>query len=185
MKITPEYRKKYNEKVKPALVKELGYSNEMEIPQIVKVSLNRRVGEAVTDKKLVDKAVEELEVITGQKAVPTYARKSISNFKLREGMPIGAKVTLRGNIMWEFIERFISIVLPRVRDFKGISDKGFDGRGNFSVGITESIVFPEINLDKVGKITGLDVTIVTTAKTDNEAYHLLKEIGFPFKNQND
>lgn len=178
------YKKKYQDEVVPALVKEFDYKNRMEVPRVQKITLNQRVGEATQDKRLVDKAVDELTLIAGQKAVPTYAKKSVSNFKLRQGMPIGAKVTLRQERMWEFIERLISISLPRVRDFKGINDKGFDGRGNYSFGITEQIIFPEIDLDKVSKINGLDITITTTANTDKEAYALLKEIGFPFKNKN-
>jgi large subunit ribosomal protein L5 len=178
------YKKKYQDEVVPALIKEFDYKNKMEVPRVQKITLNQRVGEATQDKRLVDKAVDELTLIAGQKAVPTFAKKSVSNFKLRQGMPIGAKVTLRQERMWEFIERLISISLPRVRDFKGISDKGFDGRGNYSFGITEQIIFPEIDLDKVSKINGLDITITTSANTDKEAYALLKEIGFPFKNKN-
>lgn len=178
------YRKLYEEKVVPELKNKFGYKNIMEIPKIDKISVNQRVGEAVTDKRLVDKSVEELTLITGQKAVPTYAKKSVSNFKLRQGMPIGARVTLRGNMMYEFLERLVSIALPRVRDFRGINDKGFDGKGNYSFGITEQIIFPEIDLDKVSKINGMDITIVTTAKTDAEALELLKLMGLPFKNQN-
>lgn len=184
METITTYKKKYQDEVIPALLKEFGYKNKMEVPKVQKITLNQRVGEATTDKRLVDKAVDELTLIAGQKAVPTYAKKSVSNFKLRQGMPIGAKVTLRQERMWEFIERLISISLPRVRDFKGISDKGFDGRGNYSFGITEQIIFPEIDLDKISRINGLDVTITTSAKTDKEAYALLKEIGFPFKNKN-
>jgi large subunit ribosomal protein L5 len=154
------------------------------VPKLQKICVNQRVGIAVTDKRLVDKSVEELTLITGQKAVPTYAKKSVSNFKLRQGMPIGARVTLRGDLMYEFLERLISIALPRVRDFKGINDKGFDGRGNYTFGITEQIIFPEIDLDKIQRINGLDITFVTTAKTDKEAFELLRELGLPFKNKN-
>ena len=184
MKHLPEYKKKYLGEVAPKLFKELGYTNQMQIPKIEKISVNQRMGNAVADKRLIDKSVEELTLITGQKAVPTYAKKSISNFKLREGMPIGVKVTLRGDIMYEFLERLISIALPRVRDFRGVSDKGFDGRGNYTIGITEQIIFPEIDLDKINKISGLDITIVTTAKTDMEAMVLLREMGMPFRTKN-
>ncbi len=181
MKYVPAYKKKYYEEVVPALIKEYGYKNKMEVPRIEKISINQRVGGAVADKRLIEKSVEEISLIAGQKAVPCYAKKSVSNFKLRAGMPIGTKVTLRGDRMWEFLERLIAIALPRVRDFRGISDKGFDGRGNFSMGISEQIIFPEIDLDKVAKINGMDITIVTTAKTDKESYTLLKLLGLPFK----
>jgi large subunit ribosomal protein L5 len=159
------------------------YSSIMEVPRIVKVSLNQGVGDATQDKKLVDNAVEEMTIIAGQRAVPTKARKSVSNFKLRDGMPIGARVTLRNIKMYEFMDRLITVALPRVRDFRGVNDKSFDGRGNYSMGITEQIIFPEIVMDKVNKITGMDITIVTTAKTDAEALALLKLMGMPFKNQ--
>ncbi|MFC2114770.1 50S ribosomal protein L5 [Bacteroidota bacterium] len=184
MKYIPEFKRKYLEDVSPVLVEKMGYKNKMEIPKLEKISLNQGVNGAVADKRLVDKSVEEITIIAGQKAVPTYARKSVSNFKLREGMPIGVKVTLRGDRMWEFLERLVSISLPRVRDFRGISDKGFDGRGNYSFGITEQIIFSEIDIDKVSKINGLDITFVTTAKTDREAQLLLSELGLPFKNKN-
>jgi large subunit ribosomal protein L5 len=183
-KYKPAYHKKYQEEVMPALLKNLDYKNIMQVPKLQKICVNQRVGIAVTDKRLVDKSVEELTLITGQKAVPTYAKKSVSNFKLRQGMPIGARVTLRGDLMYEFLERLISIALPRVRDFKGINDKGFDGRGNYTFGITEQIIFPEIDLDKIQRINGLDITFVTTAKTDKEAFELLRELGLPFKNKN-
>jgi large subunit ribosomal protein L5 len=172
---------KYRQEVMPALMKKFTYKSVMQTPKIEKICINRGVNGAVTDKKLVDVAVAELEQITGQKAVPTYSKKDISNFKLRKGMPIGAKVTLRGDKMYEFLDRLISVALPRVRDFKGISDKAFDGRGNYTLGVTEQIIFPEIDIDKVNKITGFDITIVTTAKTNEEAYELLKEMGMPFK----
>lgn len=172
---------KYREHIVPELTKEFGYTNKMEVPRLVKICLNQGVGAAVADKKLVDTAINEITAIAGQKAVPTYAKQSISNFKLREGMPIGVRVTLRRRKMYEFLERLINITLPRVRDFRGISDKGFDGRGNYSFGITEQIVFSEIDIDRVSRINGLDVTIVTTAKTDKEAYNLLKGMGLPFK----
>jgi large subunit ribosomal protein L5 len=154
----------------------------MEVPKITKICLNRGVNGAVADKKLIDIAVEELTTITGQKAVATYSKKDISNFKLRKNMPIGARVTLRGVKMFEFLDRLIAAALPRVRDFKGINEKAFDGRGNYTLGVTEQIIFPEIDIDKVNKITGLDITFVTTAKNNEEAYELLREIGMPFRN---
>jgi large subunit ribosomal protein L5 len=154
----------------------------MQTPKLEKICINRGVNGAVNDKKLVDIAIDELTTITGQKAVPTLSKKDISNFKLRKGMPIGARVTLRGEKMFEFLDRLVSVALPRVRDFKGISDKAFDGRGNYTLGVTEQIIFPEIDIDKVNKITGLDITFVTSAKSNEEAYELLKELGMPFKN---
>jgi large subunit ribosomal protein L5 len=154
----------------------------MQTPKLEKICINRGVNGAVNDKKLVDIAIDELTMITGQKAVPTLSKKDISNFKLRKGMPIGARVTLRGVKMYEFLDRLVAVSLPRVRDFKGISDKAFDGRGNYTLGITEQIIFPEIDIDKVNKITGLDITFVTSANTNEEAYELLKELGMPFKN---
>jgi large subunit ribosomal protein L5 len=184
MKYIPDYKKKYFEVVIPALMNKFGYKNKMQVPKLQKISVNQRSGSAVIDKRIIEKSVEEITLITGQKAVPTVAKKSISNFKLRQGMPIGVKVTLRGDQMYEFLERLISIALPRVRDFKGINDKGFDGRGNYSMAITEQIIFPEIDLDKIQKINGIDITMVTSARSDNEAYALLKEMGLPFKNKN-
>jgi large subunit ribosomal protein L5 len=154
----------------------------MQTPKLEKICINRGVNGAVNDKKLVDIAIDELTMITGQKAVPTLSKKDISNFKLRKGMPIGARVTLRGVKMYEFLDRLVAVSLPRVRDFKGVSDKAFDGRGNYTLGITEQIIFPEIDIDKVNKITGLDITFVTSASTNEEAYELLKELGMPFKN---
>ncbi len=183
MSYYPKLKKKYREEVVPALMEQFQYSSIMEVPRIVKISINQGVGDATGDKKLVDNALAELTLIAGQKAVPTKARTSVSNFKLREGMPIGARVTLRNERMYEFLERLISVALPRVRDFRGINDKSFDGRGNYSMGVTEHIIFPEIDLDKVSKITGMDITFVTTAKTDAEALALLKLMGMPFKNQ--
>ncbi len=173
---------KYKKEVIPALMKKFSYKTVMQAPKLTKICLNRGVNGAVADKKLVDIAVEELTTITGQKAVPTMSKKDISNFKLRKDMPIGARVTLRGVNMYEFLDRLVSVSLPRVRDFKGISDKSFDGRGNYTLGVTEQIIFPEIDIDKVNKITGLDITFVTTAGTNEEAYELLKELGMPFKN---
>ena len=183
MSYTPSLKKKYREEVVPALMEQFQYSSVMQVPRIVKVSLNQGVGDATQDKKLVDNAVQEMTLIAGQRAVPTKARKSVSNFKLRDGMPIGARVTLRNVQMYEFMERLISVALPRVRDFRGVNDNSFDGRGNYSMGITEQIIFPEIVMDKVNKITGMDITIVTSAKTDAEALALLKLMGMPFKNQ--
>jgi len=181
-KYTPRLADKYSKEVIPALMKKFEYKSVMQAPKLNKICINRGVNGAVTDKKLVDVAVEELATITGQKPVPTYSKKDISNFKLRKGMPIGARVTLRGEKMFEFLDRLVSVALPRVRDFKGISDKAFDGRGNYTLGVTEQIIFPEIDIDKVNKITGLDITFVTTASTNEEAYELLKELGMPFKN---
>lgn len=181
-KYSPRLADKYKKDVVPALVKKFGYKTVMQAPKLEKISINRGVNGAVNDKKLVDIAVDELTNITGQKAVPTFSKKDISNFKLRKGMPIGARVTLRGEKMYEFLDRLISVALPRVRDFKGVSDKAFDGRGNYTMGVTEQIIFPEIDIDKVNKITGLDITFVTSANTNEEAYELLKELGMPFKN---
>jgi large subunit ribosomal protein L5 len=178
----PRLAGKYQQEVVPALMKKFGYKSVMQAPRLEKICLNRGVNGAVSDKKLVDVAVDELSTISGQKAVPTISRKDISNFKLRKNMPIGARVTLRGEKMYEFLDRFISVSLPRVRDFKGVNDKSFDGRGNYTLGITEQIIFPEIDIDKVNKITGMDITFVTTAKTNEEAFELLKELGMPFKN---
>ncbi|HEX8677654.1 MAG TPA: 50S ribosomal protein L5 [Segetibacter sp.] len=179
---TPRLADKYRNEVVPALMKKFGYKSIMQAPKLEKICLNRGVNGAVTDKKLVDIAVDELTTVSGQKAVSTISKKDISNFKLRKNMPIGAKVTLRGVKMYEFLDRLISVSLPRVRDFKGINDKAFDGRGNYTLGITEQIIFPEIDIDKVNKITGMDITFVTTAKNNEEAYELLKELGMPFKN---
>jgi large subunit ribosomal protein L5 len=181
-KYTPRLADKYTKEVVPALMKKFGYKTIMQAPKLTKICLNRGVNGAVADKKLVDIAVDELSNITGQKAVPTMSKKDISNFKLRKNMPIGAKVTLRGVKMYEFLDRFVSVSLPRVRDFKGVNDKAFDGRGNYTLGITEQIIFPEIDIDKVNKITGMDITFVTTATTNEEAFELLKELGMPFKN---
>ena len=181
-KYTPRLADKYTKEVIPALVKKFSYDTVMQTPRLEKICVNRGVNGAVTDKKLVDIALDELTTITGQKAVATMSKKDISNLKLRKNMPIGARVTLRGVKMYEFLDRLISVALPRVRDFKGINEKSFDGRGNYTMGVTEQIIFPEIDIDKVNKITGLDITFVTTAGTDEEAYELLKELGMPFKN---
>lgn len=176
----PLLKEKYLNEIIPALREEHKYSNIMEVPKLVKINLNQGVGAAVGDKKLVDVAVEEMSLIAGQKAVATISKKAISNFKLREDMPIGAKVTLRGDKMYEFLHRLVSVALPRVRDFQGVSDKGFDGRGNYSMGVTEQIIFPEIDIDKVNRINGMNITFVTTAKTDVECMSLLKALGIPF-----
>jgi large subunit ribosomal protein L5 len=183
MSYIPRLKTKYREEIVPKLNEQFGYKTVMQVPRLVKISVNQGVGGATQDKKMVDNAVNEMTTITGQKAVATIASKSISNFKLREFMPIGARVTLRDRQMYEFLDRLVTVALPRVRDFKGINDKSFDGRGNYSLGIKEQIIFPEIDIDKVSKITGMDITFVTTAKTDAEAYALLKELGLPFKNQ--
>jgi large subunit ribosomal protein L5 len=181
VKYTPRLADKYTQEVIPALMKKFAYKTVMQAPKLEKICINRGVNGAVNDKKLIDIAVDELNMITGQKAVPTMSKKDISNFKLRKGMPIGARVTLRGEKMYEFLDRLVSVALPRVRDFKGISDKAFDGRGNYTLGVTEQIIFPEIDIDKITKITGMDITFVTTAQTNEEAYELLKELGMPFK----
>jgi large subunit ribosomal protein L5 len=178
----PRLAGKYKSEVVPALMKKFGYKSVMQAPRLQKICINRGVNGAVTDKKLVDVAVDELSTITGQKAIATFSKKDISNFKLRKNMPIGARVTLRGVKMYEFLDRLISVSLPRVRDFKGINDKAFDGRGNYTLGVTEQIIFPEIDIDKVNKITGMDITFVTSGNTNEEAYELLKELGMPFKN---
>ncbi|GAB3713298.1 50S ribosomal protein L5 [Spirosoma flavus] len=177
---TPRLKEKYLSEVVPQLKDKFQYKSIMQVPRLSKIVINKGIGAAVADKKLVDVGVEELTMITGQKAVPTLSKKAVSNFKLREKMPIGAKVTLRGERMYEFLDRLTSVSLPRVRDFKGISDKGFDGRGNYTFGVQEQIIFPEISIDKVARISGMDITFVTTANTDNESYELLKAMGMPF-----
>jgi large subunit ribosomal protein L5 len=182
VKYTPRLADKYKKDVVPALMKKFGYKTIMQAPKLEKICINRGVNGAVTDKKLVEVSVEELTMITGQKAVTTQSRKDISNFKLRKNMPIGARVTLRGDKMYEFLDRLVATALPRVRDFRGVNEKSFDGRGNYTLGITEQIIFPEIDIDKVNKITGMDITFVTTANTNEEAYELLKELGMPFRN---
>ncbi len=178
----PRLQSKYKDEVVPALMKKFGYSTVMQAPKLVKICLNQGVKGSVSDKKLVDDAVKEMTMIAGQKAVPTMSKKDISNFKLRKNMPIGTRVTLRGANMFEFLDRLVSISLPRVRDFKGINEKAFDGYGNYTFGVTEQIIYPEIDIDKVNRISGMDITFVTTAKTNEEAYELLKELGMPFKN---
>jgi large subunit ribosomal protein L5 len=177
----PNLRAKYREEVIPALTKEFSYQSVMQVPKLEKIIINQGVGLAVSDKKIVDTAQEELTLITGQKAIQTMSRKDISNFKLRRKMPIGVKVTLRRDTMFEFLERLISVALPRIRDFKGINSK-FDGRGNYTLGITEQIIFPEIDIDKISKILGMEITFVTSARSDEEAFALLREFGLPFKN---
>src|SRR5450755_1493252 len=181
-KYSARLAEKYKKEIVPVLMKKFGYTSIMQAPKLEKICLNRGINGAVSDKKLVDITIEELTTITGQKAVSTISRKDISNFKLRKGLPIGARVTLRGIKMYEFLDRLVASALPRVRDFKGVSEKAFDGRGNYTMGITEQIIFPEVDIDKVNKITGMDITFVTTAKTNEEAYELLKELGMPFKN---
>jgi large subunit ribosomal protein L5 len=183
MSYQPRLREQYKSEIVPSLMKEFNYSSVMEVPRLVKISLNQGIGAALTDKKLIDYGIEEMTSITGQKAVPTISKRDVSNFKLRKGSPIGVRVTLRADKMYEFLERLVAVALPRVRDFRGISDKGFDGRGNYSFGVTEQIIFPEIDIDKVNRMNGMDITFVTTAKTDKEALALLKGFGLPFKNQ--
>ena len=181
MTYVPTLKKMYKEQVVPALVKEFGYSSVMQVPVLEKIVINQGLGQAVADKKIIETALDELSKITGQKAVTTKSKKDISNFKLRKGMTIGARVTLRHNQMYEFLERLVAVALPRIRDFKGINDK-FDGQGNYTLGITEQIIFPEIDIDKITKILGMEITFVTSAATDEEAYALLKQFGLPFKN---
>ncbi|MBL6446501.1 50S ribosomal protein L5 [Fulvivirga sp. 29W222] len=176
----PRLKDKYQKEIIPALKDKFQYKSIMQVPKVVKICINKGIGAAVADKKLIDTGIEELTTITGQKAVATKAKKSISNFKLRDGMPIGARVTLRGDKMYEFMDRLMAIALPRVRDFRGINDKGFDGRGNYTLGVKEQIIFPEISIDKVNKISGMDITFVTTADSDEESFELLKAFGMPF-----
>lgn len=179
---TPRLRKQYKDEVVPALMKKFNYKTVMQAPRLEKICLNQGVKGSVADKRLIDDAIAEMTMVTGQKAVPTLSKKDISNFKLRKHMPIGCRVTLRGTKMYEFLDRFIAVTLPRVRDFKGVNDKSFDGRGNYTMGITEQIIYPEIDIDKVNNISGMDITFVTSANTNEEAYELLKELGIPFKN---
>ena len=180
LRIPARFDEVYKKQIVPALMKRFNYSSVMQVPQLEKIAINIGVGQATQDAKLIDAAVRDLEAITGQKVVVTKAKKSISNFKLREKMPIGVRVTLRRGRMYEFLDRFVSITIPRVRDFRGLSDKSFDGRGNYTIGIKEHVVFPEIDVDKISKILGMDITFVTTARTDQEAYELLKAFGMPF-----
>jgi len=181
MAYSPRLKDKYKADVIPALQKKYGYSSSMQVPKLTKICLNQGVGDAVSDKKLIESAIKEMTTISGQKAVATISKKDISNFKLRKGVPIGVRVTLRGDTMYEFLDRLISVALPRIRDFRGINDKGFDGSGNYTLGVTEQIIFPEIDIDKVNKVTGMDITFVTSAATDEEAMELMKEFGLPFK----
>jgi len=180
----PRLKEKYLKDVVPALKDKFQYKSVMQVPKIQKICINKGIGAAVADKKLIDVGVEELSTITGQKAVATRSKKDISNFKLRNNQAIGAKVTLRGERMYEFLDRLVTVALPRVRDFKGVSDKGFDGRGNYTLGVKEQIIFPEISIDKVQKINGMDITFVTTAGSDEESYELLKALGMPFVTKN-
>jgi large subunit ribosomal protein L5 len=180
MSYVPRLRAKYINEVVPSLQKEFGYKSPMQVPRLVKISLNQGLGSAVGDKKIVENAVTEMSSIAGQKAVPTVSKKDISNFKLRKGMPIGARVTLRSDRMYEFLDRLIAVSLPRTRDFRGVKPGGFDGKGNFTFGVKEQIIFPEIDIDKVSKLQGMDITFVTTARTDAEAKALLTAFGFPF-----
>ncbi len=177
----PRLKGKYKSEIVSALKNKYQYKTVMQVPKLEKICINQGLGDAVSDKKIIEGAIKEMTTITGQKAVATYSRKDISNFKLRKGVAIGVRVTLRGNTMYEFLDRLVSAALPRIRDFKGINDKGFDGRGNYTLGVTEQIIFPEIDIDKVSKIAGMDITFVTSAKTDNEAHALLAEFGLPFK----
>ncbi len=181
MGYVPRLKQEFNDRVTPALQEEFGYKNVMQVPRLNKIVVSRGVGAAVADKKLVENAVEELTLITGQRAISTMSKKDVATFKLRKGMPIGAKVTLRGERMYEFLDRLVTSALPRVRDFNGINATGFDGRGNYSMGITEQIIFPEINIDRIKKIDGMNITFQTSAQTDKEAKSLLKELGLPFK----
>lgn len=180
MQYVPTLKKKYKEEIVPSLMKEFGYKSVMQVPQLKKIVVNQGVGQATADKKLIDTAIAEITAITGQKPIATLSRKDISNFKLRKGMPIGVMVTLRRDRMYEFLERLIAIALPRIRDFNGVSGK-FDGKGNYTLGIKEQIIFPEIDIDKISKIMGMNITFVTSAKTDEEGVKLLKSFGFPFK----
>lgn len=181
MAYVPRLKQDYESRIKSALTEEFGYKNIMQVPKLQKIVISKGVGTAVSDKKQIDYAVDELTKISGQKAVSTISKKDVATFKLRKGMPIGAKVTLRGNKMYEFLDRLVTASLPRVRDFRGVKPNGFDGRGNYNLGITEQIIFPEIDIDKVNKISGMDITFVTSANTDKEAKSLLNELGLPFK----
>ena len=184
MSYTPRLKKKYDDEVRTKLQEQFNYSSPMEVPRLLKICINQGVGKATQDRKLVENAQKEMSLIAGQQAVVTKSKKSVSNFRLRDGMGIGAKVTLRRSKMYDFLDRLVATALPRVRDFRGINDKSFDGRGNYTFGITEQIIFPEISLDDVANLTGYDITFVTSAKTDAEGFALLKELGLPFKNQN-
>lgn len=178
---TTRMRQEFSDRISPSLKEKFQYTSVMQVPRLKKIVISQGLGDATADKKLIDNALGELAMITGQKAIATYAKKDVSNFKLRKGMPIGAKVTLRGDMMFEFLDRLVSVALPRTRDFRGINPKGFDGRGNYTLGIKEQIIFPEIDIDKINKVTGMDITFVTSANTNEEAFELLKEFGLPFK----
>jgi large subunit ribosomal protein L5 len=180
----PRLKSKYKDEIRTALKDKFQYKSVMQVPKLEKIAINQGVGGATTDKKLIENTINELTTITGQQAVSSKSKKDISNFKLRKNMPVGVRVTLRDNTMYEFLDRLIAVALPRIRDFKGINDKGFDGRGNYTLGISEQIIFPEINIDKINKIQGMDITFVTSATNDVEALELLKQFGLPFKNQN-
>ncbi len=184
MTYIPRLKSKYKEEIRTALKDKFQYKSVMQVPKLEKIAINQGVGAATSDKKLIENAISDLSTITGQQAISSKSKKDISNFKLRKGMPIGVRVTLRDNKMYEFLDRLIAVALPRIRDFKGINDKGFDGHGNYTLGITEQIIFPEINIDKINKIMGMDITFVTSAENDVEALELLKQFGLPFKNQN-
>ncbi|MFM7768036.1 MAG: 50S ribosomal protein L5 [Bacteroidota bacterium] len=181
MNYTPRLKEKYRKEIVSNLQDRFSYKSPMQVPRLLKICVNQGVGDAVSDKKMIEYAITEMSNITGQKAVPTRSKKDISKFKLRKDVAIGVRVTLRHDVMYEFLDRLVSLALPRIRDFKGINNKGFDGRGNYTLGVTEQIIFPEIDIDKVNKITGMDITFVTSAQTDDEAFHLLKEFGIPFK----
>ncbi|UKJ07105.1 50S ribosomal protein L5 [Solitalea lacus] len=181
MSYVPRLKAKYTADVVPALKEKFEYKSSMQVPKLLKICLSQGVGAAVSDKKLIDNAIDEMTIISGQKAVASKSKKDISNFKLRKNVPVGVRVTLRDNNMYEFLDRLIAVALPRIRDFKGINDKGFDGKGNYTLGVTEQIIFPEINIDKINKIMGMDITFVTSAETDAEAFELLKSFGIPFK----
>ena len=183
MTYVPRLKDKYRDEIRTSLKEKFQYKSVMQVPKLEKIAINQGVGSATTDKKLIETAINELTTITGQQAVASKSKKDISNFKLRKGMPIGVRVTLRDNNMYEFLDRLIAVALPRIRDFKGINDKGFDGNGNYTLGISEQIIFPEINIDKINKIMGMDITFVTSATNDVEALELLKQFGLPFKNQ--
>lgn len=183
MTYTPRLKTKYRDEIRTALKEKFEYKSVMQVPKLEKIAISQGVGGATADKKLIDSALAELTLITGQQAVASKSKKDVSNFKLRKGMPIGVRVTLRDVKMYEFLDRLVSVALPRIRDFRGINDKGFDGRGNYTLGITEQIIFPEINIDKINKVSGMDITFVTSAGTDVEALELLKQFGLPFKNQ--
>ncbi len=184
MTYTPRLKTKYREEIRTALKEKFQYKSIMQVPKLEKIAISQGIGGATADKKLIENAIGELTLITGQQAISSKSKKDVSNFKLRKGMPIGVRVTLRDVKMYEFLDRLISVALPRIRDFRGINDKGFDGRGNYTLGVTEQIIFPEINIDRINKIQGMDITFVTSAGTDVEALELLKQFGLPFKNQN-